>query len=166
MNREVFSPELASSLNNLSNGLSDLGRREEALVASKEAVEIYKTLAKTNSAVFNPDLAKSLNNLSNRLSDLGRREEALVAIEEAVEIRRALANMNSKAFNPDLASSLNNLCLWLSALGRRKEALAATIEDSVTIYRCLFCQTPAYFRPRLTLSNPVLKRLGGWRKLI
>ena len=36
---EAFTPNLAGSLNNLANRLSDLGRREEALAAAQEAVE-------------------------------------------------------------------------------------------------------------------------------
>jgi Tetratricopeptide repeat len=37
-------PDLATSLNNQSNGLSDLGRREEALAAIEEAVTIRREL--------------------------------------------------------------------------------------------------------------------------
>lgn len=57
-NGEAFNPDLAGSLNNLSNFLSGLGRREEATVASEKAVEIYITLAMTNSKAFNSDLAR------------------------------------------------------------------------------------------------------------
>ena len=51
--------------------LSDLGRREEALAASQEAVEICRRLAAARPDAFLPDLAMSLNNLGDRLSDLG-----------------------------------------------------------------------------------------------
>ena len=60
--------------------LSDLGRREEALAATQEAVDIYRRLAQTRPDAFLPDLAASLNNLGGHLSKLGRREEALAAI--------------------------------------------------------------------------------------
>jgi tetratricopeptide (TPR) repeat protein len=82
----AFRPNLAMSLNNLSNRLSDLGRREEALKAIEEAVAIYGGLAEVRPDAFRPNLAVSLNNLSNRLSDLGRREEALEAVKEAIRI--------------------------------------------------------------------------------
>ena len=65
------------SLNNQSNRLSGLGRREEALAAIEEAVAAYRELARGRPDAFLPDLAMSLNNQSNRLSGLGRREEAL-----------------------------------------------------------------------------------------
>jgi tetratricopeptide (TPR) repeat protein len=64
--------------------LSDLGRREEALAAAQEAVDIYRDLARARPEAFTPDLAMSLNNLANCLSALGRREEALAAAQEAV----------------------------------------------------------------------------------
>jgi tetratricopeptide (TPR) repeat protein len=74
----------ATLLNNLANRLSDLGRREEALKAAKEAVRLRRALAEARPDVFIPNLALSLNTLANRLSDLGRREEALKTAEEAV----------------------------------------------------------------------------------
>ncbi|OLT30429.1 hypothetical protein BJF83_24870, partial [Nocardiopsis sp. CNR-923] len=42
---DAFLPDLARSLNNQANRLADLGRREEALNASTEAVRIRRTLA-------------------------------------------------------------------------------------------------------------------------
>ena len=43
---EAFGPDLAMSLNNLSIRLADLGRREEALSAIEESVEVYRELAR------------------------------------------------------------------------------------------------------------------------
>ena len=72
------------SLNNLGNMLGELGRREEALQAAQEAVDIRRRLAETRPDAFLPNLAMSLNNLGTMLSQLGRREEALQAAQEAV----------------------------------------------------------------------------------
>ncbi|MCK9921770.1 tetratricopeptide repeat protein, partial [Frankia sp. AgPm24] len=71
--------------------LDHAGRREEALAATEQAVEIRRRLAAANPAAFEPDLARSLTNLGALLSGLGRREEALAATEQAVEIYRRLA---------------------------------------------------------------------------
>ena len=139
------------SLNNQSNRLSDLGRREEALAAIEEAVTIRRELARARPDAFLPDLAMSLNNQSHGLSDLGRREEALAAIEEAVTIRRQLARARPDAFLPDLATSLNNQSVRLSDLGRREEALAA-IEEAVTIYRQLAHVRSAVFASQYASS--------------
>jgi tetratricopeptide (TPR) repeat protein len=124
------------NLIHLSNWLSRLGRREEALAAIEEALTAYRQLATARPDAFLPDLATSLNNQSVFLAHLGRREEALAAIEEAVTIRRQLAAARPDAFLPHLATSLNNQSGCLYELGRREEALAA-IEEAVTAYRQL-----------------------------
>ncbi|UJW32438.1 tetratricopeptide repeat-containing serine protease family protein [Saccharothrix sp. AJ9571] len=158
---ETADSHLARGLNNLSNRLSELGRREEALDAITEAVEIRRRLAEQHPDAFLPDLAGSLNNLSNRLSELGRREEALDAITEAVEIRRRLAEQHPDAFLPDLAGSLNNLAVRLGALGRQEEGLDA-ITEAVGVYRRLAEQRPDAFLADVAMSlNNLAVRLGA-----
>ncbi len=149
-------PELARSLSNLGNRLSQAGRRDEALTATTEAVTTYRQLADTNPAAHLPDLAASLNNLGVRLSQAGRRDEALTATTEAVTTYRQLADTNPAAYLPDLAASLNNLGVRLSEAGRRDEALTATTE-AVTTYRQLADTNPAAYLPDLAAS---LNNLG------
>ena len=50
-------PTSPRSLNNQSNRLAELGRREEALAAVEEAVTIYRQLAQDRPGAFLPDLA-------------------------------------------------------------------------------------------------------------
>ncbi|WP_245606440.1 tetratricopeptide repeat-containing serine protease family protein [Streptomyces himastatinicus] len=153
-------PDLAASLNNFSNRLAALGRREEALVAIGEAVEIRRELARAQPDDFRPRLALSLNNLAIRLGELGRQEEALEAIGEAVEIRRELVQGRPDPFRPHFASSLNNLAIWLAALGRREEALEA-IGEALEIRRELARDRPDAFRPDLAGHlNNLSNRLG------
>jgi tetratricopeptide (TPR) repeat protein len=97
------------SLNNFSLCLSDLGRREEALQAIQEAVELRRHLAADCPAAFNPNLAASPNNFSHCLSDLDRQEETLQAIQEAVEFYRRLAADHPAAFNTNLTVSQESL---------------------------------------------------------
>ncbi|MGF1453934.1 MAG: tetratricopeptide repeat protein [Alphaproteobacteria bacterium] len=146
---------VAAAIGQLGLRLSALGRREEALTATLEAVDLYRALAEARPQAVLPDLATSLNNLGNRLSDLGRREEALTATLEAVEIRRALAEARPQAVLPDLATSLNNLSVMLSALGRREEALTAT-REAVDLYRGLAEARPQAVLPDLAMSLWVL----------
>ena len=75
------------SLNNQSNRLSGLGRREEALAAIDEAVTIRRALAETRPAVFASRFANSLEIQATILSALGRDAEARVAREEAAATR-------------------------------------------------------------------------------
>ena len=83
-NPAAYTPNLATSLNNYANLLSEVGRRDEALAPAEEAVTLRRTLAAANPAAYTPNLATSLNNYANRLAEVGRRDEA-----EA--IRRELA---------------------------------------------------------------------------
>ena len=154
--KKLLSPDLptakrADLLNNLAVKLSEVGQRQEALEAIKEAVKIYRDLAEQNPKTFQPYLAVSLNNLVDPLSKMGQRQEALEAIKEAVEILRELAEQNPKAFRPDLAMSLHNLANRLSKVGQRQEALK-TIKEAVEIYRELAEQNPQAFRPDLAMS--------------
>jgi tetratricopeptide (TPR) repeat protein len=146
--------------------LSNLGRREEALAASQEAVDIRRRLAQTRPDAFLPDLATSLNNLGIRLSKreealaasqeaLAASQEALAASQEAVDIYRRLAQTRPDAFLPDLATSLNASAAMLSNLGRREEALA-TSQEAVDIYRRLAQTRPDAFLPNLATSLSVM----------
>jgi tetratricopeptide (TPR) repeat protein/nucleoside phosphorylase len=148
--------ERARHQNNLGASLSRLGRREEALKATLEAVELRRALSEGNPDAFQPNLAGSLNNLGVMLSALGRREDALKATQEAVKVFQALSERNPDAFQPDFAMSLNNLGNSLSELGRREDALEAT-QEAVKVYRLLSERNPDAFQPDLAMS---LNNLG------
>ncbi|WP_435113705.1 tetratricopeptide repeat protein [Nocardiopsis synnemataformans] len=157
----AFLPDLAASLNNQSNRLGDVGRREQALEAITEAVDHYRALAEQSPDAFLPDVAMALNNQSNHLGALGRREQALEAITEAVQVRRALAEQNPDTFLPDLATSLNNQAVHLSGLGWQEKALEA-ITEAVQVRRALARQRPITSLPDLAMSlNNQAAHLGG-----
>src|SRR5262249_47652625 len=105
--------------------LGQLGRRDEGLAASQEAVEIRRNLARGDPDEFLPFLAGSLNNLSVTLYELRRPDEALGAAQEAVDIYRRLGQGGSVVFSRRLATGLHNLGRALSELGRLPEAAAA-----------------------------------------
>ncbi|MGW6839459.1 tetratricopeptide repeat protein [Streptomyces sp. NPDC054958] len=154
-------PYLATSLNDLSIRLGDLGRWEEALVAITEAVYVFRELVGLRPDVYRPDLAMSLNNLATGLGSLGRWEEALAAITEALDVYRELAGLRPDAYRPDLATGLSNFSIRLGELGRWEEALAA-VTEAVDIRRELARLRPDAHRPELaaSLSNFSI-RLGG-----
>ncbi|MGH9648048.1 MAG: tetratricopeptide repeat protein [Bryobacteraceae bacterium] len=145
----------AGILNNLGNRLRDLGRIEDALKATTEAVKFYRNLADQRPAAFLHDMCRSLTNLELMLSDLGRLEKALQIAEEAVSIGRKLASERA-----ELAGALNNLGMVLNKLGRRKDALKA-IEEAVCIHRHLVAQR-ADVNLATSLNNvgTVLRNLG------
>ena len=142
---------LAGSSINLSLRLSDLGRPEEALVASQEAVTIFRELAADRPEEFQDGLAAALTNLSVDLGELGRPEEALDASQEAATILRELAAARPDEFRSDLARSLSNLSVDLNDLGRPEEALTAA-QEALTIRRELATARPEEFRPDLARS--------------
>ncbi|MFJ5273811.1 tetratricopeptide repeat protein, partial [Streptomyces sp. NPDC088358] len=61
---DAFLPDLASSLNNLSIRLGELGRREDALTAIEEAVTANRQLAAARPAAHQAALEQSLQVLS------------------------------------------------------------------------------------------------------
>ena len=121
--------QLANWANNLSIRLSDVGDRDGALEAAREAVELYRGLAEASAAAYTPGLAASLSNLANCLSEVGERNEALEAAREAVRLRRALAEASPQAYTSRLAGSLSNLADILAADGRPEEAQAVFVEE-------------------------------------
>jgi hypothetical protein len=143
--------QLARSLNNLGVRLAGLGRGEEALAASQEAVARYRRLADVRPDDFLPDLARSLSNLGSQLSGVGRPEEALAPSQEAARIYRRLAQARPDTFLPDLAGSLTDLGKRWSGRGFPLEALAAS-QDAVAIYRRLAQANPDAFLPELARS--------------
>ncbi|HZI13245.1 MAG TPA: tetratricopeptide repeat protein, partial [Myxococcus sp.] len=120
--------ERASLVGNLGNTLNALGRWEEALQATEEAVAICRKLAENSPEHYQPDLALAFNNLSIMLKDMGRWEEALEAASEAVAFYRQLTESGADEFLHGLAGSLNNLSNVLTTLGRRQEALKVSLE--------------------------------------
>ena len=123
--------------------------------AAREAVGIYRGLAKEIPAAFNPNLGMSLNNLSNRLSEVGDREAALEVIREAVGIYRGLAKESPAAFSSELAGSLSNLSGRLSEVGDREGALEV-IREAVEIRRGLAERNAAAFEADLVRSLKIL----------
>lgn len=76
-------PNLAGSLNELANMLSQLGRHREALGPAEESVKLRRHLV--NPEAHAPELAASLSNLAITMAKLGRHREALAPAEESVK---------------------------------------------------------------------------------
>lgn len=93
-----FLYRFAASLNNLANRLSDMGEKEPALSAAKEAVEVYQRLAKKMPQAFEPNLAMSLGTLTLIWAGLGEKDKALTCIREALGIIKAYAEKLPQAY--------------------------------------------------------------------
>ena len=114
----------------------------KALAASREAVTVWRRLAKVNPAAHEPSLAASLGNLSVDQWHLGLREESLSAHGELVTLYRRLARANPVAYQAALAASLSDFGGRLSEMGRLDQALAPA-REAVEIGRPLAGADPA-----------------------
>ena len=152
-------------LSSYSLHLAEVGRRGEALEASREAVTLYRELVVLNRDAYLPNLAASVNNHATDLAEAGRRAEALEASREAVTLYRELVVLNRDAYLPNLAISVNNHANHLAEAGRRAEALEAS-QEAVTLYRELAAAQPRRLpaRPRRIgqqSRHPTWRRRGG-----
>ena len=138
--------ELASSLDRFGDLLNQVGRFEEALNATEEAVSLFRSLAEADPARI-PGLARALTTLGVEFQRLGRFAEALTPASEAVTLLQSLAETDPTC-TLDLARALNSLATRYDQLGRSKEALD-TAKASVSVLRTLNDADPSRSRVAL-----------------
>jgi tetratricopeptide (TPR) repeat protein len=164
---ERMASNLAFTLTNLANRLSDAGRHDESLAVNDEATAIQRRLAEEDSEDNLPGLAKILNNRSAVLSNLGQYDAALRASQESVRIRRQLVAANRDSYVPGLAASLMNLALRFLDVGRPRDGRQPA-EEAVQFYRALADMRQDAFEPRLhdalTILAKVLEAMGRKRE--
>ena len=119
-----------------------MDRRREAMMASVEAVGLYRELAAARPEAFNSDLARSLMNLSSCLVGVGETKRALIVTEIALKLHRTLAAACPEAFNADLVACFVDLSDCLHRLGEPEIALAALEEARIR------SRSPRSFLPR------------------
>ena len=121
-NPQAFEPDLAMSLTNLARSLAALGRREEALEAAQEAVEVYRRLARANPQAFEPELARSLGTLGMVLLGSDRAREAAEAFSEGVRRLLPHARALPQAFGPLLKTLVQDYLRACQAAGLTPDA--------------------------------------------
>ena len=132
---ERANSHLAARLGILGNRLSNLGRREEALAASNEAVTIYRRLAETHPDAFLPDLARSVSVVSNIFALLGRSVEAARAAHHALEILAPFVERNPDVFEGLARTIVRNVLSYSEAASKAPDIallkrIARVIGDS------------------------------------
>ncbi|SDP12330.1 AAA family ATPase [Lentzea jiangxiensis] len=113
---------LARAMTCLAARCSESGLRYEAMHRSRQAVELFWTLAQTN-PVFLADLVSALVELSRDYLALGRLADADGATGQAAEISGTLGR--HAAFRPQLADAALSLSVAHSMAGRTDAALTA-----------------------------------------
>jgi tetratricopeptide (TPR) repeat protein len=116
-----YRAELAKCLNNLGLRLrsGDPGGARRAL---DEAVDLWRSLTRTDPSEHAPELARSLNNLASLLHGLGEPAAALEAIQESTRIREEFAARDPDTNGADLLFSLFTHVKILTERGRVEEA--------------------------------------------
>lgn len=112
------------ALDSLGIWLDRLGRHQDALTASTEAVTLHRTLAGTNPDAHHPDLATALINLGIRLDDLDRHREALDVRAEAVRLYRDLADRDRDLYQAEYHRRDAALRREYALLGMERQAMA------------------------------------------
>lgn len=115
---------------------AEIGNKEDALLAYREALELQERLVRENPGVtaYLSDLAKSHNNLGSLLGETGKPDEALQAYEQALQIRLQMkreGETSAEAQN-SLAQIYNNIGNLLCDTGKTNEALQA-FEEALKI---------------------------------
>jgi hypothetical protein len=148
---QLPSSQLAGQLQILASRCGAIGRDDEGLGASEEAVSIYRKLVELHGDQCLTQLATSLVTHSSRLARIGHSLEGLVSCEEAVSIYRSLTVANEASYLPQLANALSVYSDRLSWETRHDEGLAAS-EESVSIYRMLAANHRDAFLPQLAAA--------------
>jgi tetratricopeptide (TPR) repeat protein len=147
---EVNLVQQARALRDLGARLAGEGRRDEAVVATEQAVGVYRRLEEADPETFAPQLASALSNLSADLVDLERREGALTAIEEAVGIYRGLGRLALAAVAAPYARACCNLGWVALQVNDLDKALTAS-RESETAFRQLASADRGEFEPELSM---------------
>lgn len=121
-------PQLAATLNNYANLLSDAGKHAAALAAIDEALEHYAAQAAGGDPEALSDVAMARLNRGAIFGELGRHDKSDEEYAAAAEDYRALAEHDPRAYGPYLAVALSNRSEALATLGDVEAAHAASRE--------------------------------------
>ena len=128
--------------------LSALGRAEEALRDSTQAVELARRVATTGDPAAESELARAMANHGVYLNAVGRTESALAASEDALAVRQKQAARAWDTYAPDLAVCWINVAAYQSYLMHNAEAVVSA-QQGVGIYRTVVERNPEPFQRRL-----------------
>ena len=137
---------LAHALDYLGVWLDRAAEHPSAFAASREAereaVALYRSLAKATPGAHKAGLAHALSNLGAALDRAGEYREAAAACREAVALYRSLAKTAPAAHQAGLAGALITLATVIGKTGEDRDAQAAC-REAVTLYRSLAEAAPA-----------------------
>jgi tetratricopeptide (TPR) repeat protein len=117
--------DVGSVLLDYARRLAEAGRREEALTALEESIQIGNKHIQDKPLRYAPNMAAALLTKAHLLADLNRVEEALSSVTGAVDIFRTLVPTDPERFEPVLFAALTSLGFWRHQRGDLDAALPA-----------------------------------------
>lgn len=115
-------PKLAASLHNLGVVLIRLGRKDEAVAPTEEALALYRAMAFANGRQASTAMERPLRNLVLLYFEGNRPQEALPLADELVRLHQTLGTQDP-ALQAEQVDVLNLRASLLVALNRPREAL-------------------------------------------
>ena len=158
---------IALTHHNLGMTYQEAGRHQEAVAATRRAVDLRRDISSSQSVSSIAELAGSLINLGNQLGSIGNYDGALESVAESVDLLRDLYAKEPIRFETEFAVGLNNLSRRLEDLGRSQEAIASA-REAIAFFRLLAGEKPDQVRHFLAvglhnLSNQ-LQAVGSWEE--
>lgn len=102
----LWLPDMAALEEKAGDAFKDFGGAEAAERYYRNALKMYRFLAKAHPEEFNPALARTLDSLAVVLTKQDSLPEALTSVEEALTLRGRLQQRNPARYSDDLAASL------------------------------------------------------------
>ncbi|GAA5024203.1 tetratricopeptide repeat protein [Kitasatospora paranensis] len=130
----VFAADRAMSLATVAGCLTALGRRDEAIERSFDAVTIFRRLAESNPAPIARHFSSALHNLRLHLQAADRIDEAMDLIDEALSTYADPDGPRADAMRPVTLKLMVGRTMCLQATGRWDEAVE-TVRRAVEVAR-------------------------------
>ncbi|XP_019631153.1 PREDICTED: uncharacterized protein LOC109475051 [Branchiostoma belcheri] len=112
-------PLLAKAINNRGNVASKLGKRKDALMFYKKALDMQFSIFGRDTA--HPDIAIGYNNIGTIYLAMGEDDMALEALQRSLYIKRQLHGEEND--HPSIAASMVNIAALFQQMDRHRESL-------------------------------------------
>jgi len=162
----TYLPDVADTLNNLGDLLTDQNLLDEAHKDYDEALKISRDLVHQN-PTYLPNVALTLNNRGALLHKQSRTKEARLDFNEALLLYRQLAQLNPNTYMRHVAETLNNLGI-LTPEEEKPEMPRQAFKEALDIYETLARENPGEYErevesARERLESALSERLRSYR---